>query len=295
MTRLDDFTLMHDLITQTETMDTEATFLKELSRLLDLDKDQAAWLCFVFVAYYDMGSALTCFDRYRDPAIPSDDLLKLFCDTERRVHRSPHNLRRHFGDVVSIAENNGGLYKWLSRYVQNSTQQSWINMINPLETIFGNGRWASYRTVEMVGAVCDLPVEAPDMGHAHSTGPRKGLAYLYENLPAGNKTQDIRTLDAISHDLIQKMSTRGVVASLQDTETSLCGFKSMMNGDYYVGEDLDAMLAEILKQPNGLTEIAFQARKNVYPHNYLGELNGWTGIDKARQKIYKTTGEIVTR
>ena len=69
----------------------------------------------------------------------------------------------------------------------------------------------------------------------------------------------------------------------------------MVKGDYYVGEDLDSMLEEILKQPSGLTQTIFEARKNIFPHQYLGELNGWTGIDRARKKIYKETGKILTR
>lgn len=295
MSLLDDYATMHRLIVQTESMDTEATVLTEVARLLDLTKNQAAWMCFVYLAYYDMGSFLRCFEYTRDADVPADKFLRLFCDTERRVHRVPAKLERHFSDVVSIADSNGGLYNWLSSYVEASPQQSWVNMINPIESIFGNGRWASYRTIEMVGQVCGLPVEAPDMGHANSSGPRRGLEYLYADLPQGNKAADIQYLDQVSLDLNRKLAERGISAKLQDTETGLCGFKSMVKGDYYVGEDLDSMLEEILKQPSGLSHIIFEARKNVFPHEYLGELNGWTGIDRARKKIYKETGMIVTR
>jgi len=295
MSLLDDYATMHRLIVQTESMDTEATVLAEVSNLLHLDKNQAAWMCFVYLAYYDMGSFLRCFEFTRNPEIPADKYLRLSCDTERRVHRVPAKMERHFGDVVSIADSNGGLYNWLSSYVEKSPQQSWVNMINPVETIFGNGRWASYRTIEMIGQVCGLPVEAPDMGHANSSGPRRGLEFLYSDLPQGNKPADIAYLDQVSLDLNRKLAERGISAKLQDTETGLCGFKSMVKGDYYVGEDLDSMLEEILKQPSGLTQTIFEARKNIFPHEYLGELNGWTGMDRARKKIYKETGQIVTR
>jgi holo-[acyl-carrier-protein] synthase len=62
-----------------------------------------------------------------------------------------------------------------------------------------------------------------------------------------------------------------------------------------IGEDLDAMLEEIKRQPNGLTELALEARSNVFPHRYLGEKMGWEGVDKARLKAYKETGKILIR
>lgn len=290
-----DYATIHKEIVEAEDLDPVYPLLKEIARLLDIDKESAAWMCHVFVAYYDCGSFLNAFEQMPVPKVPYGRLLTLRCDTERRGHRSPERLQKHFESVVSIAENNGGLYTWLTKYLRDTPQQSWTAMLDPLESIWGNGRWASYKLVEMIGYVCDLPVEAPDMGHANSTGPRQGLNYLYKDLPTGNRPQDIAILDAISEDLLQKLAQRGINAKMQEAETSLCSLKSMMKGNYYIGQDLDAMLEEILHQPCGLTEMALEARSNLFPHRYLGEKNGRTGVDRERLKHYKLTGEILTR
>ena len=295
MTVWTDYAKLHQAMVDANELDPIYPLLKEIARLLNLNKDEAAWLCNVYVAYYDFGSGLTCYDQVRQPAVPSEDLLRLPCDTERRNHRTPSKLKQHFESVVSIAENNGGLHTWLSRYIRDTPQQSWTAMLDPLETIYGNGRWASYKLVEMIGFVCDLPVEAPDMGHANSTGPRAGLNYLYSGLPSGNKPSEIAYLDKVSLNLIDKLAEHGVQTRLQEAETSLCALKSLIKGNYYIGEDLDAMLEEIKRQPNGLTELALEARSNVFPHRYLGEKMGWEGVDKARLKAYKETGQILTR
>lgn len=295
MSLWDDYVKLHEEIVKAEELDPVYPLLKEIARLLELDLNSAAWMCHVYVAYYDCGSFLRCFDKVRTPRVPEGELLTLRCDTERRGHRSPDRLKRHFESVVSIAESNGGLYTWLTKYLRDTPQQSWTAMLAPLETIYGNGRWASYKLVEMIGYVCDLPVEAPDMGHANSTGPRQGLNYLYADLPTGNRPKDIATLDATSVDLLNKLAEKGIPAKMQEAETTLCALKSLVKGTYYVGEDLDAMLEEILDQPCNLTEIAIQARSNVFPHKYLGEKNGWNGVDKDRLKHYKLTGEILTR
>lgn len=295
MITLEQFAFFHQEMVDTNEMDPVYPVLKEMGRLLDLDKEDLTWLVHVYVAYYDMGSALNCFEENPQPRIPSNPTLNRFCATERRGHRDPYRFKPHFQSLVSIAESNGGLYSWITKYLTNDPKQSWRAIQAPLEIIYGNGRWASYKISEMLQKVIDLPIEAPDMGHANSTGPRDGLAYLYNNLPTGNKTKDIATLDSISNDLVSKLTTHGVSAKIEEVETSLCGVKSLINGHYYIGADIDKMQESLDKQPCSLTPIAYEARKNVFPHRYLGELNGWNGIDKDRLKAYKETGVILTR
>lgn len=276
-------------------MDPVYPVLKEMGRLLDLDEEKMNWLIHVYVAYYDMGSALRCFESNPIPTVPQTPILGLFCATERRGHRDPYRFRSHFESIVSISENNGGLGAWIRRYVSKDPEISWLRICSALEAIHGNGRWAAYKIAEMLQKVIDLPIQAPDMGHANSTGPRDGLAYLYEDLPEGNRAEDIAKLDAVSADLIGRMLNKGVEAKIEEVETALCGLKSLINGHYYIGADIDKMQESLDKQPCSLTPIAYEARKNVFPHNYLGELNGWRGIDKERLKAYKITGKILTR
>lgn len=276
-------------------MDPVYPVLKEIGRLLDLDEEQLNWLIHVYVAYYDMGSALRCFESNPEPRVPQTPILGLFCATERRGHRDQYRFRSHFESVVSIAENNGGLARWIKRYLTADPEGSWKQICLALETIHGNGRWAAYKIAEMLQKVIDLPIQAPDMGHANSTGPRDGLAYLYDDLPEGNRADDIAKLDSISGDLIKRMSDKGLAVKIEEVETALCGLKSLINGHYYIGADIDKMQESLDKQPCSLTPIAYEARKNVFPHNYLGELNDWRGVDKDRLKAYKITGKILTR
>jgi hypothetical protein len=82
---------------------------------------------------------------------------------------------------------------------------------------------------------------------------------------------------------------------METAETSLCDFYAMTRGRYYVGIDIDEMQEQLLRVPSDLTKWAFKARYESLPHDYLGELNGWEGIDKARKSIYKNTREIAVR
>jgi hypothetical protein len=270
--------------------------LKEFGKILKLSEEQAVWLTFLYVAYYNMNSTLQVFQEHREPTIPRLDLLKLPTGTERRAHRVPSKLERHLGELVSIAENNGGLLAWIRKYlVHDSPQQSWDRVVGALESIYGNGRWASYKTAEMLWKINDLPLQASDMGHAHSSGPRKGLALLYDNLPDGNGIEDVAELDRISIDLLGKLEQLGVDAKIEEAETSLCDVYALAEGHYYLGMDIDAMLENLLKCPSPLAQVMFEARARVIPHHYLGELNGWTGVDQKRKRVFKETGKLVVR
>jgi hypothetical protein len=270
--------------------------LKEFGEILELDPEQAVWLTFLYVAYYNMNSTLQVFEKHRQPAVPEADQLKLPTGTERRAHRVPAKLERHLGELVSIAENNGGLLNWIRKYVvHDSPTQSWDRVVVALESIYGNGRWASYKTAEMLWKVNGLPLQASDMGHAHSSGPRKGLALLYKDLPDGNNLEDVAELDRISLDLLDKLTNLGVDAKIEEAETSLCDVYALAKGHYYMGMDIDAMLENLLKCPSPLAEQMFEARKRVIPHHYLGELNGWTGVDQNRKRVFKETGMLLLR
>lgn len=270
--------------------------LKEFHRLRNTETESAVWLTFVYVAYYNMGTALRVYEQHPNPELPLLELRrKVSIGTERRAHRVPERLDHHLMHLLSLADSNGGLWRWVSGYVTDNRVESWNNVVAALETIYGNGRWAAYKTAEMLWKIHGLPLQAPDMGHAHSSGPRKGLALLYDGLPAGHAKSDVATLDAVSNDLLNKLTDLGVQASIEEAETSLCDVHALAAGDYYLGMDIDAMQENLLKQPCGLTHQMFEARRNVIPNHYLGEINGWDGVDKNRKRVYKETGRLLFR
>jgi hypothetical protein len=66
-------------------------------------------------------------------------------------------------------------------------------------------------------------------------------------------------------------------------------------GRYYVGHDIDQMLGQIDRTTSAFVGEALAARYETLPYDYLGEHHDWDGIDDARRKVYRDTGQIVTR
>ena len=257
----------------------------------DVDNESALWLTFLHVAYYHIGSALAVWHEHPYPVVPSDAMLRLPCGTERRAHRSPDKLKRHLTHLLEHAP----IETFVQRAITSDPRRSWSRMEIMLQSIWGNGRWATYKTSEMLMKVNGLPLEATDMGHKNGSGSKHGLKLLYPNAPTGNTQRDIMLLDRMSLELVERLRAEGAPATLETAETSLCDFHSMLEGRYYVGYDIDAMISQLRAVPSALTEKAFEARCATIPVEYLGEINGWDTTDDERKRAYKQQRAILFR
>lgn len=296
-TRRDDYYRFHRVQVSSGDMDPVYPVLRSLADDLGLNPEARTWLVFCHVAYYHLGSALLAFTEAHDPCNGARAALDLPVATERRGHWSRPRLRTHLTDLQGLARRTqGGLTGWLSGGLYGTPEEDWATVQHRVASVKGNGRWASFKTTEMLQQVCGMRLRAPDMGHAHSSGPRKGLGLLYADLPQGNDPAEIAILDGFSRDLVRDMRLHGLEGVAMETvETSLCDFHSMVRGRYYPGHDIDQMQLQLDSVPSQLTSRAYRARIGALPHAYLGELHGRKGIDRERMIQYRTTGKVPTR
>lgn len=288
-----DYSRWHHLQVDTGDLDPVYPVLRALAdprSAVPLTPDRLAWLCLLHVAYYHLGSALAAFCAVPDPAPPTDPLLHLPCSTERRGNRAPDRLKAHWLSLLAAVEDAGGPHAWLTDLTAPTPDGRWTELNGRVQQVYGNGRWAAYKTAELAQKVCGAPVEVADAGHRNSTGPRHGLALL-RPVPTGNDEATITALDRITADLARALGE----PDLGQVETSLCDFHGLVTGRYYLGHDIDAMQAQLAAVPSDLTGDLLAARWAALPHPYLGELGGWHGVDADRRRVYAATGSIVER
>jgi Alpha-glutamyl/putrescinyl thymine pyrophosphorylase clade 2 len=271
-----DYARFHRIQVASRDIDPVYPVYRQLAADLGLTAEDRTRLVLLHVAYYHAGSALAALDGAH---------WRLPCGTERRGHRDDRQLRRHLDGLAQAGAQPGGYTAFL-----RPRAGSWDALTARLRELPGNGRWAAYKAAEMLQKVCGYAVTAPDMGHAHSSGPRHGLALLYPGIPEGNSPADIARLDAISAAL-----AAGLPAPVEEAETTLCDFHAMHGGRYYPGHDIDVMLAQLIAVQSGLTAAFLAARRAVLPPAYLGEIHGWSGVDRGRCRAYRDTGQIRER
>lgn len=283
-TRFELYARWHLLQRATQDIDPVYPVMREYLVERGAADDQMAWLIFLHVAYYHIGSALFVFSDNPNPHVPSWQRFHLPTATERRGHRDPDKLAEHFHSLFDLFDLFGGPYAALCA-------PTWTEQIDRLLTVYGNGRWAAYKTAEMAQKVLGRPIWPTDAQHADSSGPRKGLADILGPQPSGNSAPVIEELDRrttrLAHDLAEK--------DIGYVETSLCDFHSLLTGHYYLGHDIDQMQAQLYAVPSEETLPIFAARRETLPKEYLGEFNGWIGPDADRKRAFLRTGEILER
>lgn len=300
--RLADYYRFHEIQVESDDMDPAYPVLEEVASVLGLGTEERLWLVLVYAAYYHLGSGLLAFGQVSDPRGAADAALDLPCATERRGHWSRPRLLKHLQGVQSVARDGSrGLTRWFLSNLHGTPEENWRLVQHRAGLLPGNGRWAAFKTTELIqrvvapGSGRSFDLHAPDMQHAHSSGPRKGLGLLFEGLPTGNGPGDIALLDAYSSRLVGDMKRHGLVVTMETAETSLCDFHSLVRGHYYPGHDIDQMQLQLDAVPSRLSPYAWRARRRRLPEHYLGELTGRTGLDRAAAIHYRTTGRIPLR
>lgn len=291
---LGDVARFAELAVASTDLDPTYPVLRRIQEDRGLSGEQRVWSSLCFVGWYRLASALQAPAR---PGLPDGRTLKLGTGVERRSLRTAEKMRRHWASVLELAEQHGGFDGWLRRGFTSDPAANWTHLRENYGQAWGNGRWATYKLAEVLKEVNGWPLDPPDMGNDGSTGPVAGLHMLYGQPPAMKKPALIATYDSQGADLMLRLAGRGVLLNLAQTETVLCDFHGLAQGAYYVGHDLDLMLSDLHRPevPPVVAKTLLEARRQVVPHDWLGELRGWNGVDKARRRAYVSTGEVLSR
>lgn len=279
----------------------------------DVDSDAALWRTFIYLAYYNIASSETALPMLQpDGAGWPETVLRLPTATERRGLRGGEPMATHLRSLLYEAADAGSLHDWLWGAVATSPPgasdvmaemtrlRNWDKLGPIIEAVHGNGRWAAYKAREVLWKVNGLPLTAPDTGMANSTGPRDGLALFMPEAAEirGNTAWHVEQLEDMAWDLRHTLADdHGLSMGIEELETCLCDFLSMSKGRFYVGHDTDHMLEQALHpsvSPVARDRI-LAARYDQLPHEYLGELHGRTGVDKARNRVFADSGVILAR
>jgi hypothetical protein len=284
--------------------------LRSIHQERRFNEEQALWHSFLYVAWYHLPVGHAAFDwapRSISKAAYGKHIRNIGSTWPTGIERRSNRGGRVFTHIESFCHvtSHIPLSQWFRNgFVTAPTlakrNANWRMLNERLQAVWGNGRWAAYKHCEVLRRVHDLPVEAPDMGHRFSSGPREGLATLYGPLE-GQGEAVIAVLDGQGRDLQERLEKRGLTVDVEELETILCNWKSLLKGKYYVGHDIDELQEQINqahergiindRQHNEL----FDARARALPHQYLGEEGGWEGIQKNRMVRYRDVRRIVIR
>lgn len=289
---LEDFCIFGRELIRSQDVDPLYPVLKHLER--NMNTEDALWFTFLYMAHYNLGSAMRAFEVVPQPTVPlPQQFPRLEIATERRNLRG-NKLRPHIEHYVALCEHAGTQQAFLQQRWGDNKFQRYEAFWNTAQAVWQNGRWAAFKWAEILKKVHGWGLAAPDMRMEFCSGPKAGLMDLFDL----DRDPGVSALNEYGEALRFYASSNGLdVGDWETLETVLCNFHSLRNGNYYIGHDIDELQEVIDRAPLGSVhrEHLMNARKAVLPHEYLGELNGWHGVDKVANKVYRDHGSIFSR
>ncbi len=283
MINQDKFLYFVKLQLETGDYDAHIPFLKEYCN--GMSGEESVYMGFLYMAYYNEASAHLAFvDRlvikqFADGG--GGGLMQYPIELQRR-NLYGGRIYQHLDEVHARRP----LHGWLLG------AQNWCQLLNLVESVWGNGRWATYTSAELLMHLGDLNHIEPDRFEiASSSGPRQGLEFL-----------GLTPTEQSAHEVHQTLNREGLACSVSQCESLLCDWAGMNKGTFYAGRNIDRQQGRIHKVDDMLAGETVCASKlselwvirhRVFPENTLGELGGWHGIDKDRLKVYQATGRVL--
>lgn len=270
--------------------DTEHPVWLKLIGRYSIDADAAVWLSFLYMAYYDEASAWATFNQCDPWTVPTD--VKYPIGTNRR-NLFGGKIVRHLEDLVRLHKAFPG---WPAHDFTGNPRTDWDRLRVAVGQAWGNGRFGVYTTAEMLQKVNGLPVEVTGFDNDNSSGPADGIRRVY-GCDGTIPELDKHTERAHQCLLASRLKPTYTALDRGVTESLLCNYGGMCRGKFYSGRNIDRQQERILRvereRPESATILAplWDIRQEVFRPEDLGELNGWTGIDRDRLTKYKETGE----
>lgn len=271
MKHFDKFVYFCRLQMATGDYDAHIPFLTQLRDNLQLDAEQSCRLALLYMAYYNEGSAWVAFKYHSEYPC-----LNIPIDVQRR---NLYSTQERWWHIKSLREKQ----PW-AEHLAKAT--NWKELLSLVGSVYGNGRWASYTTSELLMHMAGLDLHPNSFEVMQSSGPRKGLECL--GLEPSEKSAEL---------VHEKLAKEGIETQYSQLESLLCDWCGMNKGTFYAGRNIDRQQGRIVKvtklsNASYFTQL-WHTRQLSFPTETLGELNGWEGIDKARLKVYKQTGKVL--
>lgn len=290
---LNDFVVFGRELIRSQDIDPLYPVLQWLEK--DMEPEQALWFTFLYLTYYNLASGTRAFELLETPQEFPAQFERLRIATERR-NLNGNKVRPHVDDYVGRCRTAGSQTAFLQQGWGDDPVANYEAFWVTAQQVYQNGRWAAFKWAEILKKVHGWNLAAPDMRMEFCSGPKAGLNLLYGL--EGRWDSNVEVLNYYSKDLRQQSAREGLIVPDWETlETVLCNFHSLREGRYYIGHDIDELQETIDHSSlNPHTKAwLYAARAKVLPHEYLGEIQNWFGVDKSANRIYRDAGIVYAR
>lgn len=285
-----DFLVFAEHMVRSEDIDPLYPVLRALYQQYGFKQEQALWATALYLAYYNLPSALQAlalWPLYDRPQPAASELHRFPRAVERRGLRAESALAAHLHSLVSEVHTSVDFAAWLR---QGWTGQVYANYEVFWETAqrpWGNGRWAAFKWCELLKKVHGFNLAAPDMRMQYCSGPREGLCWLFSL----EEPQTVGTLNLAGEHVYHLLHNHGFRSDWEQVETLLCNFNSMRKGNYYCGHDWSEIVEQVAS--SSLEGRAKQRMLDLIFDTVPDKMYVGPEVDRTKCKMYVESGVVL--
>lgn len=276
--------------------DPQVALMVELSK--DTHPQEKMWLAGCYCSHHTVPSAYVVWKHFRPEHVIADETeLREFLAKhwdwlpvrpEMRSHRMIEKRLQCLRDFARFA-----VHKW-DLMPALDYNEAWKLSIDSVKYF---ARYMAIKYLEILHRMDILQWGLTDMRAKSAWSPRIALGMLYPEVnhiiaDKGNNTHEaVRITELHANRAVHEMRKRGVPVSFFQIQVLMCEFREALVGGYYPGashdEELDYIrIAQEAFGPETIKPI-FDARRQIFPHSVLGELNGWNGLRQDQYRNFK--------
>jgi hypothetical protein len=262
--------------------------LRRLYQQEGLPERIALWRTILYVTWYHVGSAEQVWRKWPEPRPLSDeDVFGLPTGIERRGFRGNALATQFVGAILRASFNDPAA--WLRDAASPGGTAGWDAVRAQLGSVKWAGPWATYKMADLLKHVHGFDITASSIGDklGATAGPIPGMCRV-TGLPWTICAHDV----GAQQDMLRAATDLGTpLNGLDQLETALCDFNSLLKGGYYVGHDIDGQMTQLAKSSPALWE-----QRVVFADRYRGECADppWFGVRKPLRRMYSQKGVLLT-
>lgn len=184
-------------------------------------------------------------------------------------------------------------------------EETYNNVYKYFGQIYYVGRFSLFLITEVINVLTNYPMIPTGLDLTEAESCRNGLCYAIGADSwvhfHGAKGKGWAGLSNDQYSYLYGMLNKLIVESKNgcpeldinywNVETTLCAYKKYYWNTRYLGFYLDRQLAGLIEMAKRFPELGedwklfFEARRNLFDPNYLGELHNWTNIRKSKMGL----------
>lgn len=287
---------------------------KDFLKQRNATKSDVIWWVLLYSSCYCMGTACILYDMLDYKTLTDKDLEKFWAEHKKNLifqsDRRYIKYMNQFNTIVHdfIKKTKRQPWNHLKKFIKNDPQKTYTALYKEVSSWKYYGRFGTILFLYNLNKIMGVKLDYPKYNWRQGSTTTSAIFNARYKDERAKKFEDDGKLDnkdiphlneylaRIKADLNKSYPEKNW--TVMGVTSDLCSYRKLFKQTRYLGYYVDRQQEELIwlqeRWPDmeDTWERFWELRKKHIPHEYLGELNGWSGIQKERCKAWAERGEF---